>query len=1835
MLFPRENESRETSAVSVGAGDPGTAGHTSSNPAIMSSQKLVGTSNTEIRISSSHTHNTDTFSTFGGSKGKRLRMITSSASGSTAGIINSASYTEMNRSGALAQHSSASVMQTRRADASASSLDIAELETVFLRIHSPRTPVSSLSEDNHPATGSSHHHTDSKWNADSTTSSLHIISTARSSATANRGAERTSQIFTDSISLTDSARKDSVSHREIATFSDGTLFPSQTTHSRGRSNTSDVTQLPDSSSRIFLTQSYLSPKTTSADNSQPRTSSNTGKSISSSQTDSASVSDLTERGGERTLRTSRDISSSFNATPISTTSGNEISASSGFTDSSHVLTAVQTGQMDLLPEDNDFTEAALAHSQAFSETTAAEDNGQLRSSTSTGRSISTSWMDGASVSGLTERGRERTLRTLRDISSIFNATQISTTSSIETSTSSGLTDSSHAFTSIQTGQMDLSPEDNDFTETAVTQSQAPSETTEESGQSRTRSNTERCISSSHVDGVSVSGQTETGTERTLQTLKDITSSFNATPISATTSNEISASSDLTDSSHVLTPVQTGQMGLSPEDNDFTETALTYSQAFSETTATEESGQPKSSLNTERSISSYHMDGVSVSGFTERGGERTLRTLRDISSSFNATPISTTSINEISASSDLMDSSHVLTAVQTRQMDLLPEDNDFTEAALAHSQAFSETTVTEDSDHQPRSRSNTDSISISHTDSAPVPGPSDRSGENTLRTQSNITDSHNATQMSITGTGSSLQPVKVSEAERRVSSASTDSIYLSAIFIHGGERTTRSLPDNSTSPDAADSTSYKTETSRSSEPTLILTSGAEILSVSLSEVQPTGPSTERSVQHSSEVPLFSTSSKDLSTFGNGNNSVSGSSVSRSYTESTYSSATFSKEEAQTVQSIVNTTFVEATESPSSYMEEFNGSELNPSSSKVYSQRTDFSEKYFDISGPATETFQSLSSSRIPTYSSFQSEPSDTGADHQPMSGTDTGKRTSVSHTDSTYISTTFTRGGERTLLSVPNSSMSADSSESSTFYAEMSSPSESAQSSFSATQSRRSNMSSNDMDFSVLSTEPLAVQSLKTAAYSSVLSEVHTTQLYSKSESTSDGSLSFASSTSTSPEQDSLPPTRLPALFSSSESPFPLSSSAFPSLFSSSPQTLLVTFSPRLSSTVLPTLPPFPSLLPSLSSTPSSLQPSKHFETSVSMAVSEGTTGTDPPTAGSSHSEVNSHTGMYQLKDSSDRGSTGSSPLLTETTEQLTDLSSPRIVSLDETKSSKEQNVSLPRARVGKTPSVLPTFPTYLLESTTESETAKATTSTLSYTTTQKDAFSFVVVTTGKNFIKTVHTTLGLPTLASSTDYVVTTKAQKAQPPFPTKIPSYATGMPTKAMETSISTSIKVTKPSTTATHPPKMFSSRKTTAGTSSTSPVPTKPTTVMWVESRKTFSASHGKANVCTMDTCLNNGKCSMDSLMDTFQCQCSPGWQGEDCSMDVDECLSNPCPALATCTNTQGSFQCMCSLGYQMEKGKCNLVRTFVGQFPLMFNTTGGKYLELHQIEEDIINMLNSSLSTLPGYYTSTVKASRQSGTVQVSVLSTFSLVSNITLFDIVSTVRSHIRACKAPTETCQFISKLTLLHRVGGLCKHKDPECDKETSVCVDLDGIAICQCQAGYFKYNKLDHSCRACEDGYKLENSTCVSCPFGLGGFNCGNPYQLITIVIAAAGGGLLLIMGIALIVTCCQKNKNDISKLIFKSGDFQMSPYAEYPKNPRVQDWGRETIEMQENGSTKNLLQMTDVYYMPTNLRNPELERNGLYPPYTGLPGSRHSCIYPGQYNPSFVSDDSRRRDYF
>ncbi|XP_064926548.1 protein HEG homolog 1 isoform X2 [Columba livia] len=933
--------------------------------------------------------------------------------------------------------------------------------------------------------------------------------------------------------------------------------------------------------------------------------------------------------------------------------------------------------------------------------------------------------------------------------------------------------------------------------------------------------------------------------------------------------------------------------------------------------------------------------------------------------------------------------------------------------------------------------------------------------------------------------------------------------------------------------------------------------------------------EPGVTLSSRVSTYFSAAGEPSTVGSSHRSLRSSSAeertSSPITDPVYSSSASASGRERTLHPVTDGTLAGGMETSVSYAE----TSSSPGPAEPASvEHSGMANTSAGSVGFATETLFTRSS-KIPT--SFQNDLTSFSSSHQPVGSIDAEKRTSVSHTDGTYISTTYTRGGERTLLSISNSSTSADSSESSTFFSEISNPSDSLKSS--VAQDRRRNVS-NDGSFIEPSTEPLLVHSSKQLTSASAGSVQNTTLFNTDSEllTTDRSSLSsseFPASSSVSSLHHLLSSTPPPTyLFTSSESSEPLLSS----VMASSPPLQALSSSLPTSSSLSPSY-SLASFLPLFSSSPSVSQPSDSDQASTSVATT--VVRRVPSTAAVARSSprgTNKHSATHQPQNNTTFTSTRSPPLPTSPMEQLgghiMSVSTPMTV----TETASLRATTIQGGSFAKATSLLTTAGDAPGTGLTDAPLSPSPS-----------------VTNHSVIVPALAVTTVKPPVLTTPGDASTTKSHRTQVPATTKH-MYTTGESTEAVDPTTARPGKVTEENSPVTSPSETPPTSKTTVSIATTLAA-TKPTTVPLSSSTTGLRTS-------------------------------SP-------ATDVDKCLSNPCPALATCNNTHGSYICQCPLGYELEKGKCNLVRMFIGQVPLKLNITHGKYAELLHVEGEILAMLDAALSGLPGYHRSTVKVTREANFVHVSVQSTFSLASNVTFYDVVSSVKSYIRACKSPTEACQFISSLKPLHRVGSLCRQKDPECDKETSECTDFDGVALCQCKSGYFKYNKMDHSCRACEDGYKLENDTCVSCPFGLGGFNCGNPYQLITVVIAAAGGGLLLIMGIALIVTCCRKNKNDISKLIFKSGDFQMSPYAEYPKNPRAQEWGRETIEMQENGSTKNLLQMTDVYYSPTGLRNPELERNGLYPPYTGLPGSRHSCIYPGQYNPSFISDETRRRDYF
>ena len=87
------------------------------------------------------------------------------------------------------------------------------------------------------------------------------------------------------------------------------------------------------------------------------------------------------------------------------------------------------------------------------------------------------------------------------------------------------------------------------------------------------------------------------------------------------------------------------------------------------------------------------------------------------------------------------------------------------------------------------------------------------------------------------------------------------------------------------------------------------------------------------------------------------------------------------------------------------------------------------------------------------------------------------------------------------------------------------------------------------------------------------------------------------------------------------------------------------------------------------------------------------------------------------------------------------------------------------------------------------------------------------------------------------------------------------------------------------------------------------------------TFTAcSTGSWGVQCNETCAcltaNTAECNK-----AIGCLCNTGWDGVDCSQDLDECTlgTDNCTEFSTCTNTEGSFTCACNDGYIDDNGVC----------------------------------------------------------------------------------------------------------------------------------------------------------------------------------------------------------------------------------------------------------------------------------------------------------------------------
>ena len=90
--------------------------------------------------------------------------------------------------------------------------------------------------------------------------------------------------------------------------------------------------------------------------------------------------------------------------------------------------------------------------------------------------------------------------------------------------------------------------------------------------------------------------------------------------------------------------------------------------------------------------------------------------------------------------------------------------------------------------------------------------------------------------------------------------------------------------------------------------------------------------------------------------------------------------------------------------------------------------------------------------------------------------------------------------------------------------------------------------------------------------------------------------------------------------------------------------------------------------------------------------------------------------------------------------------------------------------------------------------------------------------------------------------------------------------------------------------------------------------------------------ANGCETDLmkdAANCGECgkACTATNGTSSCEegdctpkCDKGWEGSDCSKDINECIDLPCHFNADCKNTEGSYTCACKKGYSGDGTQCD---------------------------------------------------------------------------------------------------------------------------------------------------------------------------------------------------------------------------------------------------------------------------------------------------------------------------
>ncbi|XP_048650157.1 mucin-13 [Marmota marmota marmota] len=294
---------------------------------------------------------------------------------------------------------------------------------------------------------------------------------------------------------------------------------------------------------------------------------------------------------------------------------------------------------------------------------------------------------------------------------------------------------------------------------------------------------------------------------------------------------------------------------------------------------------------------------------------------------------------------------------------------------------------------------------------------------------------------------------------------------------------------------------------------------------------------------------------------------------------------------------------------------------------------------------------------------------------------------------------------------------------------------------------------------------------------------------------------------------------------------------------------------------------------------------------------------------------------------------------------------------------------------------------------------------------------------------------------------------------------------------------------------------------------------------------------------------------------------------SVSSDPCQVRPCGGGAACVNLYDNNFCLCTEGFYYGTSSCLKGKTFPGEITVRVQETtdlDNKNSEAYEhLHDDIISFFQNvfghsdygqtvilQVSLLPSLSgRSEMRADLK--LVDASVINILKESTNLTEKDVNDEIEKAVKKNNftqsyKPIDSCEFYG-----------CVKKDQDCSNSlqceckpglqrpnmlSPYCLPLECPANCSVEFNKqcVKKENKELQCVCLPDFQGDANDVCQACPFGYGGVDCKDQFQLILTIVGTIAAVLILALLISLVFSTRSKNKkSDIEEENLIDNDFQ------------------------------------------------------------------------------------------